>query len=546
MTTWSNKENLSRYNKYIVLLLPLISTLFWLASIIQAKQVEMGDYGLFSVLPWTFYVGFYLLMASIYYTVFVYKEDSRNYYKWLLIFQCLLLMAFIFFTPALIERTARASHSWLKYGYTDYIVRNNHISQNIWYHNWPAPFIFSAQFVQITSINPIHFPLIFPLIMDIIILAVILLIFSRFFINIKTRLFGILIFYLIIWENQFHYAPQIFAFFIFLFLVFFIHFYFLNNNYDFRIIIIVGILFTFLTLTHLLTAAVTFLYLGLVVFYNLFIARGFEMLKKQRNKIMILIVAIISVLVIWFLFASEWVQNAHWELNPKVIFSLVSAYFSKLSEGSNAHSALVMIRMVFAILVVVLAVFLSTRIKEKKNRTSVYLLIVASIVPVFFFYYGVEIVQRAYLFCCLPLTVLIVLGINRKKILAIVIAFSFIALPLHILSHYGNEQIDYIPASEISAAEIIYINIDNVSIALPGSVVSSRYIEEYVVLTLEQVNNPESLSGSTYLMYTTSAKNMEQWYYGRSNYKQRIDNAAKSYNGALIYFSPECHVYKIR
>ncbi len=569
-------EFAKKHHKYIIVLLPALSFLLWTISLIQARDVAMGDYGLFSVLPFTYYAAIFLLLASMFYTLFGPNQEVGKVQTYALLFQSFLLMIFILFTPSLIEGFARSPHSWAKYGYVDYIVRTGHIDQGLThYHNWPVPFIFSAEIVQITGISPIVFPLIFPLVLDVILFVFIVLFFFKLFDDTKLRFLGISLFYLITWENQFHFAPQFFGFVIFVLILYLIIFYLKKENI--KMLTVTGLMFMMLIMTHLLTAFVACLFLGLVVIYQVFWPKRWRVKAEKRrkmrgkwlfnkkwwrlywqkilksrvkeimaskHKLMFLGAVAVGGLVVWFTFAEDWVRYANYSVDFGLIVSLTSAYVDKLYSGSVAHGNLVLIRMIFTAIIVTLAIIGGKLAYEKDKTLTMYIIIFSAVVPIFLFYYGVEIIQRAFLFCALPLAVLISFGLGHKKFLALILAFSFIFVPLHILSMYGNEKVDFTPPSQISGAQFIFDNVPDGEIYSGNPVERSQYIEKYNRIAFKNIDLYHDSEYDLYLVYSSSDEYFSLWYHGNEEYIGEMKNEISSDNYIKIFDSPDCQIYK--
>lgn len=566
----------SKYSNYISVLITSMSLLLWGVSIIQAKSVRIGNYGLFSVLPVTYYVAVFLLLASMFYTLFGAHKKGK-FHIYLLIIQSLLLMIFILFTPSLIEGVTRSSHSWLKYSYVDYLVRNSHIEWGGYYANTPMMFIFSAELVQLTGFDPFSFPLIFPLIMDFIIFIFILLFCFKFFKELKFRIMAIMLFFLITWENQFHFVPQMFGFVIMILTVYLITFYW--KKADWKIILITGMLIVVLTFTHLLTSVVVCTYLGLIIIYQLFWTRKEQknMPQKKRKKfktrwllnkrfwyvywkkslrkkikwllsqkLFIYSVLLgIGVLAIWWYFAGNWVRTYNWNLSFSSIVIQASTYIDKLYSGSNAHGNLVLLRMIFSAIVALIAIIGGKMAYDKGQTRIMYLFLISSIIPMFLFNYEAEIIQRTYLFSGLPLALLISMGINKKKFLTLIVACSFLAVPVHILAHYGNEKIDYTPASEVAGAKYIFNHVDTGFIIFGGGVVSSQYSENFSIISLDYFLDNPNIEGDVYLLYTSSSQYWLEWYTDDDTVLPQINRYITENEPILIHFTPDCIIYKL-
>ena len=93
-------------------ILTFVAFLLWLLSISQAKlnltQIGMGNLGLITILPITFFISISLLIFSF----FINLRSNKN--QIILFFQTITLISFLNFTPTLIEGTARFDTTCLK------------------------------------------------------------------------------------------------------------------------------------------------------------------------------------------------------------------------------------------------------------------------------------------------------------------------------------------------------------------------------------------------------------------------------------------------
>jgi len=566
-----------KYHKYIIFLLPALSFLLWSISILQAKDVVIGDYGLFSVLPLTYYAAVFLLLASMFYTMFGPKQENHKIQIYSLIFQSFLLMVFILFTPSLIEGFARSPHSWSKYSYVDYIVRNGHINRFFgYYHNTPIMFIFSAELVLLTGFDPFSFPLVFPLIMDVVLFSFIMLFCFSFFNDLRLRFMAIALFFLITWENQFHFVPQMFGFVLMILTIYLITFYWKKVNIKF--ILITGMLIVILIFTHLLTGFVVCAYLGLTITYQTLWARAEQNIKRKRKRnikakwllnkrfwraywkkvlskkvkwllaqrVFVYSVLLgIVILAIWLYFAGDWVSRFGWSFSFSTITSLASGYIDKLYSGSEAHGNLVLLRMIFSAIIAILAIIGGKMAYDRGQTRTMYLFIISGVIPIFLFYYGVEIVQRAFLFSGLPLAIMLSMGMNKKKFLALIIAFCFLAVPVHIMAHYGNEKIDYTPPSEIAGADYLFNNVEGGFIIFGTSAIRSQYSENFSILSIDYYLEHPEIEEDVYLIYTTSSENFLEWYYDDIAELERINQIIQENEFNIILSTPDCTIYKL-
>lgn len=561
----------SKHSQRISALMASVSLIFWAVSIIQAKGEVMGDYGLFSVLPATYYLGVFLLLASMFYTVFSSKYNADRSYLKLFLLQSFILMAFMLFTPTLIEGTARSPHSWLKFGYADYIVRTGHISQAVThYHNWPAPFIYTAELVLASSLGPEWFPAVFPLVLDMMVFAAVAVFCLRFFKTAGARYMAIMLFFLLTWENQFHYVPQLFAFLLFLLIVYLGIFYLKKDNV--LMLAVMGMLFAVLLLTHLLTAFVAGVFLGIMVLLMLWpgsrsarsgrrrrslwrvLRLKFWMRKVRRLRATLLahkrVVAIVAVIGIfgaaaWYMFARDWITYAFHGASPNVWPIMISAYVEKLYTGSEAHGNLALMRMAFTALIAGLAVVGGKIAYDRGKTRAAYAVAIAGIAPVFLFYYEAEILQRSLLFCGLAVAVLITLGAQRRKFLAVAMVLCFLAVPIHTLAMYGNEKIDYTPPSQIPGAEFVFDSIPSGIIVSGNQVEGREYIERYGRTDISRVDRYLGGDSHVYVVRSSSSDYFSLWYLGDDSSVNRQETVVARRGSNLLFCSPDCRIYML-
>jgi hypothetical protein len=263
-----------------------------------------------------------------------------------------------------------------------------------------------------------------------------------------------------------------------------------------------------------------------------------------KRKILFLAAIGLGSLVVWFFFAKDWVNYANWSFDLDLIPTLASAYLDKLFTGSDAHGNLVFIRMFFTIIIVSLALIGSKLAYDRGNARMMFIIIFAGIVPIFLFYYGVEIVQRAFLFCGLPLAVLISLGLDKKKFLTIVLIFLFIAVPFHTLTMYGNEKIDYTPASQVDGAQFLFDNVPNGIIHSGNPVDRSQFVENYTRIAYGEVDFFTNPDYDLYLIYCSSNEYFSIWYHGDNAYIDSFNDRITSDEYLKIFDSPDCQIYK--
>jgi hypothetical protein len=526
-------------NPQILISISIMSFFIWIASV-RLTSFEVDDLGIIA----TLHPGYYLSIIMLQFSFFM-KLVGNNKSKVLLWMDTIFCLCYLFLTPALLEGIARVPNSWDKFGYTDYIIRNNTLNPaQLWYHNWPVFHIFSANFVNITGVPYKTFLLYFPFLLHLLFLPVIILLFSKIFQNDRLIWFGVWIFLFFNWVNQDHFTSQYLGlFFYILILALIIKIYRQNNLMGQKKIISIGFLLFFtLILTHLLTT--------LLLCLNMFVLIIFLQKQARISKKLLIYGSIVILLsiIIWFLFAQKWIlpllgSTPLGRINLDRIYDL---YISKIFEGNEGHKTVVLFRIIFTGVIFLVALF-GTYLIPKENRLlkrSMWLLIICAALPIPFITYSGEIIQRFFLFSIIPATILIAKGTDNRRFLTFVIALLFISTPIHILTHYGNEKIDYLPATQLTGVDYFY-SLE----AADGAIISTNSAQGYIFRENYPIYplNIDSLKENTtqYVWITSSWKNHQSFYYDDPGNINEIENILVTNTSYFkIYSNPYFDLFK--
>jgi hypothetical protein len=490
----------------------------------------------------TLHPGYYISIIMLQFSFFV-KLFGNNKNKALLWLDTIFCICYLFLTPVLLEGIARVPNSWDKFGYTDYIIRNGGLNPTeLWYHNWPIFHIFSAGFINITGIPYKTFLLFFPFLLHLIILPIMILMFSNLFGN-KLIWMGTWIFIFFNWVNQDHFTSQYLGLlFYILILALIIKLYKQNDLFNKRkTLSITFLLFFTLILTHLLTT--------LILCLNLFILIIFLQKQARISKKLLIygfIVIIISIIV-WFLFAQKWIlpllgSTPFGRINIDRIYDL---YISKIFEGNEGHKMVVLSRILFTGIIFLVAMA-STFLIPKSNRLlkkSMWLLIICAALPIPFITYSGEIIQRFFLFSIIPASILIAKGFELRRFFVIVIALLFLSTPIHILTHYGNEKIDYLPAPQLMGVDYFYdLELDDGAIISTNSAQGYIFREKYAIYPLNRDSLNENIT--QYVWITSSWKNHQDFYYDDPENVNEIENFLLDNTSYYkVYSNPDFELY---
>lgn len=187
--------------------------LIWLLSFAWSIDInQMRSYGLLSVLPFTYWLAFFLLTLSFW-----------NWVRWrrgstaLLAAHLIVLVAMLHATPAIIEGTVRYSWSYKHIGVTDYIIRHHGVDRAMpnltAYQDWPGFFALNALFVSGSGIvSALSYAAWAPFVNELLLLAPLLLVFRFFTANRTVIWTAAWLFYLGNWVGQDYFSPQAFGY----------------------------------------------------------------------------------------------------------------------------------------------------------------------------------------------------------------------------------------------------------------------------------------------------------------------------------------------
>ena len=305
-----------KHRRFIVFI-PFLSLLLWVISLALSIDGPIGEYGLVSSLHWTFYIAFGSLMSSLLFFIYYQRGDSQ-YDRLIISCQLIILFIFIFVTPLILEKTIRGPHSWQKYGFTDYIIRNDHLSSSLIYHNWPIFFIFSAMIQDVTGLGPDHIMGGIPLLLNGLILLFSCIFFHKLFPDDRKRAWiGVIILYMIMWVNQFMYLPQVMGLTLFILLLYLIFMHF--NNMDIRILASISVLLFALFFTHLLTAIVLTIFLSFFILNKIMDKSGratmLNTIMENKRTISLIFVLVFIAALVWYVFSVNLISSQNWSLD---------------------------------------------------------------------------------------------------------------------------------------------------------------------------------------------------------------------------------------
>jgi hypothetical protein len=252
------------------------------------------------------------------------------------------------------------------------------------------------------------------------------------------------------WTSQDYFGPQAFAYLLFLAWVSVLMFVALRRNGTLSVwtIALTLILYSLIVLTHLLTAVI-----GLAVLAALTLTRLIRRPTLLITSLLIFIFWQVSFAAPFFTFYRDQLVQSIVDV-PNFLSSLGGRL-----QGSPEHSEIALLRilvsfLVFAIGALSAVLLVRHRPIQRSTKFAMAFLVGLTLVAPLTFYGG-EMVIRLLLFS-LPMLSVLVAGAIRLRLIPIVLLAALVVMaPVHLLTHYGNEQYDYVSPDELAGYQYI-------------------------------------------------------------------------------------------
>jgi len=453
--------------KQISILLTIVALLLWSHSILYAR-FEIGHFGLISGLPITFFVALALLtVASA--ILWVSKEKHGK----LLCLQLLILISALGLIPVATGGSPPfINHGYRDLGCIDYIVRQNHFDTGVfWYFGWPGVFIVSAIVAKIGSINFEPLLSVSPLFPSLLLLLPLYVFLKNTLGEARSNYCwtGCWLFYLAFWGGgRLVTAPGV-AFLLLLTILALVTSPSLwqKDTRSFVLMSMIALTFAALTITHLLTSLAA---LGIITVLSV---------VRLDKRLALVTGACLLFLVTWNLTgAGSFAKTRLPEprevavvqlmpppkemllLNPEVLAEReVTGHLS----GSESHADIAGIRIlfsgIFALIGLAGAILAFVARRDFKTNLSLLAITVIPLVLVTLSgHYAREILTRLYLFTLPGMAYFGVslLNIKRGAVAIILCLLLIIAIPLHVITQYGNQELDYLSPAQLSGMRFFH------------------------------------------------------------------------------------------
>ncbi len=431
-------------------LLTIIALGLWSYSLVQAK-LSIGSLGLIHSFPITFLVSLGLLtIASA--VLWVSKENHTK----LLFLQLSLLVVSFWLVPVLAGGSLPfLNHMYRDYGNVDYILRNGHIDPEIvTYLNWPGSQLLFASGMKVTGWEgiPHGFLATSTFFMMILILLMMYAFLKSIFPASQTNYTWAALWVACLGcvTGPVRFSPPAMGFLLMLCVLMLITAMERGRMRDIGLrscMIVVGATLTFV---HLLTAL-----------YSLAIVFG-QFIHKRKSPITFILL-LISLIVAWQVYVATSYFSFKLPIFLESALSLDALAFHSMERGTNgseSHIVISSIRFYFTLLLAGLAITggLLAYLKHKWNPNDRSMLIVlaaiiATSIGVGAAYGGFHIFNRVLTFILPIIAYFAVKWLDFRRLRVIFVGCLLIALPLHMITHYGNQTYDHLSTGFIKSLD---------------------------------------------------------------------------------------------
>lgn len=540
-------SNIRREMAYVCSLMALVMLS---VSLFMFKDLRLGEFGLIHDFPPLYFVAIFFSLLSGFLTIGIRQERT-----FLQSFNCLFLLIALWLVPILLEGTPRFASAYKTIGFVEYVYREGRLEPASWelfYHNWPGFSVFASVLWMITGVDEIYpIVLYYPFVLHLLMFTLLLWMFKKltFEINIPNGWYlGGVVYLLANFVNQDYFSPQSFAYYLLTFIIILLidrkqwlksH----KRAVGFKLMLILT--FTALAVSHILSSLVA---LTLFAVFSLF----------ERKTFFTLTLFSFVVLVAWTIYGAVVYFDAHLSNIFMETFELEKSWNQNISNrvrGSSEHVLVNKFRILYAIyfeLYGFIGLMLSIR---KKNHLIMMDLVKISIVSVCMagsFVYGGESLMRGYLFMLVPLSFFCMGFLYQKMLLPLLFMFCALALPLHIITHYGNEQVDYVNLGIIRGTDFLSDHsFGGYVLGYETILGNTKHTEKFVSLTWEQYFSKrftQNMDDKDYYMGVGPwERTFWSMFYDNPAYIENVDlRLRENRNCVLFYSNGEINLYYVK
>lgn len=191
------------------------AVVLWLWGVTQVDESQMSDFGLISVLPWSFFAAMVMMIVGF---ASVVKIDFTGRLQAAYVIGMTVMLHGI---PTFAYEHLRFSWAWKHVGIVDYIQRFGDVDPSIdalpAYHNWPGFFGLNAWITESSQLeSALSYAAWAPILFNLLFLGALYIMFRGFTHDQRLVWTSLLIFTLGNWVGQDYFAPQALAFFLYL------------------------------------------------------------------------------------------------------------------------------------------------------------------------------------------------------------------------------------------------------------------------------------------------------------------------------------------
>ena len=454
-------------------------------SVLLFKDIRFGRFGLIHDLPLLYFVSLFFSLSSGFITMGI-KHEKRILQFLNLIF----LLTALWLVPTLFEGTPRFASAYKAIGFVEYIYREGKLNSSNWelfYHNWPGFSIFASVLWMFTGPDVIYpIVLYYPFVLHLIMLPVLYLIFKHTPIGCNAPngwyLAGV-VYFIANFVNQDYFSPQSFAYYLLSIIILLLlerKKWLKNCNRAVGYKIILMLLFVTIVISHILSSLVVLTMFGV-----------FCAFEKTTFKTMLLFSII--VMLAWTIYGAGVYFDTHTSMIIKDIFMLEKAWNANIGnriKGSPEHIVVNKIRFFYAssfAFIGFIGVISSVKKLEKETLLDLVKVSVVSICVTGAFVYGGESFMRTYLLMLIPMSIFWMGYLCEKKLLPLLLSLCIMALPFHLIAHYGNEEVDYVDIGIIQASDFLAKYCPNgYAVGYEGILGNTKHTDRFITLTWEQ------------------------------------------------------------
>ncbi|MFC1992482.1 hypothetical protein ACFLV3_01555 [Chloroflexota bacterium] len=545
--------------------------MLWSHTILYSR-FEIGFLGLINGLQVTIFIALFFLTAAS----AILWTSKENHSK-LLCLQLIILLSVLWLVPVITGGSHPfTNETYEKIGLGFYIAETGGFSsQEIWYLSWPGALVLLA---TIAELGVIDYEPIRALVISLtpFLLLPPLYLFLKNVVGQMGRNYhwaGLLLFSVANWTGDIFIHPQGTGYFLLLVLfgLMTMPSIWKRNGTNIGLLALSAIVFAALVPTHLLTSLV-----GLIIWTLLCIV-------KRNPRGALIIVLFLVLLVSWDItegpryipsisqrplvnVPSETVttpvepdipaeQRSVLVLDPDLLTQReVTGRFS----GSESHVAVARVRLVISVIFALVGAAGAFLLLLRKRFASTIILLIITLASLSLLplsgHYANELIRRLYLFALPGMAYFGIALLEVKSRIPIILLSLLIVIsyPLHIIAHYGNQELDYVHPGQVTAMDFFDSNTRNGYITGSYPLGYTKRFPDYYDAGFDQLHwQDNKLVGEFnialphYIGISRWDRARYEWFLGdKQSLKQMEDLLANATNFNLMYKNPAIKLYQ--